>query len=70
MLVKAAIGILFIFRSHSDKHLGIPKRMNPLLLIKADWRIYALIKYTSLVQIMTCRQVSTKPLSEPKLEYY
>ena len=32
MLVKAAIGILFMFRSHSDKHLGIPKRMNPLLL--------------------------------------
>ena len=38
-------------------------------LIEAEWRIYASITQPSMVQIMACRLVGTKPLSEPKLGY-
>ena len=41
-----------------------------LWLTEAEWRIYALVNYPSLVQIMACRLVGAKPLSEPMLEYY
>ena len=36
---------------------------------EAEWRLYASVNYPPLVQIMTCRLVSTKPLSEPMVEY-
>ena len=36
----------------------------------AEWRIYASVKFTSLVQIMACRLFGTKPLSEPMLDCY
>ena len=36
-------------------------------LIEAEWRIYASVNYPSLVQIMACRLVGAKPLSEPML---
>ena len=38
-------------------------------LIKAKWRIYALIIWPSLVQIMACRLFGVKPLSKPMLGY-
>ena len=37
-------------------------------LIEAAWRIYASVNRPSLVQIMACRLVGTKPLSEPMQE--
>ena len=37
-------------------------------LIAAEWRIYAWIISLTLVQIMACRLVGTKPLSEPMSE--
>ena len=40
------------------------------MLIEAEWRIYASVNYPSLVHIMACHLVSTKPLSDPMLEYY
>ena len=40
-----------------------------LQLIEAEWRIYASVIKPSLVQIMACRLVGAKPLSEPMLEY-
>ena len=39
------------------------------LLIEAEWSINASEIYPSLVQIMACHLGSTKPLSEPMLEY-
>ena len=39
------------------------------LLDEAEWRIYASVNKPSLAQIMACRLVGTKPLSEPMLEY-
>ena len=38
-------------------------------LIEAEWRIYASVSSSSLVQIMACRLDGAKPLSEPMLEY-
>ena len=38
-------------------------------LIEAEWRIYTSVIQPPLVQIMACRLVSAKPLSEPMLEY-
>ena len=38
-------------------------------LIEAEWRIYASVNLTSLVQIMACRLFGAKPLSEPMMEY-
>ena len=38
-------------------------------LIETEWRMYASVNRPSLVQIMACRLVCTKPLSEPMLEY-
>ena len=38
-------------------------------LIEAEWRIYASVNQPSLVQIMACRLVGVKPLSEPMLGY-
>ena len=38
-------------------------------LIEAEWRIYASVNLPSLVQIMACRLVGAKPLSELMLEY-
>ena len=38
-------------------------------LIEAEWRIYAWVNFPSLVQIMACRLIGAKPLSEPMLEY-
>ena len=38
-------------------------------LIQAEWRIYASANLPSLVQIIACRLVGAKPLSEPMLEY-
>ena len=35
----------------------------------SDTHIYELVNLPSLVQIMACRLVGTKPLSEPMLEY-
>ena len=37
--------------------------------IEAEWRIYAPVNCPSLVQIMTCRLVGAKPLSEPRMDY-
>ena len=39
-------------------------------LIEAERRIYASVDLPSLVQIMACRLVGAKSLSEPMLEYY
>ena len=38
-------------------------------LIEAEWRIYASVKWSSLFQLMACRLVGAKPLSDPMLEY-
>ena len=38
-------------------------------LVEAEWRIYASVKWPSLFQIMACRLVDAKPLSDPMLEY-
>ena len=40
-----------------------------LQLTEAEWRIYASVKLPSLVQIMACRLVADKPLSETMLGY-
>ena len=40
------------------------------LIIEAGWRIYASVIWPSLVQIMACRLVGAKPLSEPMLGFY
>ena len=40
-----------------------------LQLIETEWRRYASVNLPSLVQIMTCRLVGAKPLSEPMIEY-
>ena len=37
--------------------------------IEAEWRIYASVNQSSLVQIMACRLVGAKPLSERMLVY-
>ena len=38
-------------------------------LIEAEWRIYASVNLPSLVQIIGCRLIGAKPLSEPTLVY-
>ena len=51
---------------------GVRQRSTSWIIIKiieAEWRIYASINYPSLVQIMACRLIGAKPLSEPMLEY-
>ena len=40
-----------------------------VIVIEAEWRIYASVNLPSLVQIMACRLTGAKPLSEPMLEY-
>ena len=42
--------------------------MHPIILISAAWRLYALVNYPSLVQIVACRMNGTEPLSERMLE--
>ena len=39
------------------------------LIIEAEWRIYASVNFSFLVQIMACRLVGAKPLSTPRMEY-
>ena len=39
-------------------------------LIEAEWRMYASVNLSSLVQIKACRLVGAKPLSEPMLHYH
>ena len=39
-----------------------------LKLIEAGWRMYASVNEPSLVQIVACNLVGTKPLSEPMLQ--
>ena len=42
----------------------------PQLFITAEWRIYASVNELSLVQILACRLVRAKPLSQPMQEYF
>ena len=50
-----------------------PSKVAAILFIyyftEAEWRVYASENLPSLVQIMACRLVGAKPLSEPILEY-
>ena len=39
-------------------------------IIEVKWCIYTSVNLPSLVQIMACRLVGAKPLSEPMVEYY
>ena len=41
-----------------------------ILIPEAEWRIYASIKQPPLRQIMFCRLIDNKTLSEPMQEYY
>ena len=43
--------------------------LNLHLLMEAEWRIYSSINLPSLVQIMACRLVGAKPLSETMLAH-
>ena len=43
--------------------------LEKIKLIEAEWRIYALVNLSSLFQIMACRLIGAKPLSEPMLDY-
>ena len=65
----------------SDLHNARATILNPFIILTAthggidwftevEWRIYASVNYPSLVQIMACRLVGVKPLSEPILEYH
>ena len=45
------------------------KGIQSIKLIEAERGIYASVNTPSFVQIMACRLVGTKPLSEPMLEY-
>ena len=47
----------------------VPPIPQNIKLIEAGWRIYASVNLPSLVQIMACRLVGAKPLSEPMLGY-
>ena len=37
---------------------------------EVEWRIYALVNYCIIVQIMACRLFGAKPLSQPVLTYF
>ena len=55
---------------HSMQYVALLHWMVGLIwLIEAEWRMYASINKPSFVQIMACRLVGAKPLSEPTLEY-
>ena len=43
-------------------------KMNISELIEAEWRLYESVKWSSFVQIMACRLIGTKPLSESMLD--
>ena len=47
-------------------HLSNMNRINSL---RPEWRIYVSVNSPSLVQIIACRLIGAKPLSEPMLEY-
>ena len=75
--IKIATGKITKFRTNYG--IGISRVMslcdhlpytpwNWLQLIEAGWRIYASVN-SSLVQIMACRLIATKPLSKPILDY-
>ena len=38
-------------------------------LIETEWHIYASVNYSPFVEIMACRLVGPKPLTEPMMEY-
>ena len=40
-----------------------------VLLIEAEWPIYASVILTSLIHTMACRLVAAKLISEPIMEY-
>ena len=44
--------------------------MDATQLIEAKWRIYVVVNYASLIQIMACRLIGAKPISEPVLYCY
>ena len=46
----------------------LPWGMMTLLLIEANCRLYASVSQQLLVQIVACRLVGAKPLTEPMLE--
>ena len=58
--------MIFLMINQHDSHDHFVPSGN---LIEAEWRIYVSVNKTSLVQIMTCRLVGAKPLSQPKLVY-
>ena len=60
-----------IIQSGQNKCKGVHFKIHNLnpYLIEAKWRIYASVQIPTLVQIMACRLVGAKPLSEPMLEY-
>ena len=68
---KHNVGTWYIkFRNHCNND-QLKHRITifmQLLLIEAEWRIYASVNIPSLVQIMACRLVGAKPLSEPRME--
>ena len=55
---------------YGENEQDIPVGEFTVKLIEAEWRRYASVNLSSLVQIMACRLVGAKPLSEPMLEYY
>ena len=46
-----------------------PNNISQTMMIIFFWHIYASVNLASLVQVMACHLVGTKPLSEPILEY-
>ena len=48
--------------------LGVNVGMQAFERIVAEWRIYVSVNF--IVQIMACRLVGAKPLSEPMTEYF
>ena len=55
------------FPSQSDLPHGHPHCHE---LIEAEWRIYALVIWPSLVQVMAWRRPGDKPLPETIMEYW
>ena len=52
-------------KTRTDTYIGKTFLFN----IEAEGRIYASVNQSAFVQIMACRLVGAKPLSEPMLEY-
>ena len=67
MLKDTIIAELYSQQKHISTGSSMLLSINSL--IEAEWRTYAQVNYPSLVQIMACRLVGTKPLSRPILEY-